>query len=192
MFWILIIVGVALYFFLKGRDRPEQLGASKRAMGMGPIEPQKFVSPYAKCPTCGASGEGMKSDWDGLRAVKWTCGYCGNPAGVQQLKDEELPQSARRRLGLDPMPGAGAVPQGYQGPMGGGGGDLLTGILLGEMLSGGRHSNSGSSGSDWSAPDSNPGSSDGGSSWDSGGDWGDSGGGDAGGGDSGGDSGGDW
>jgi hypothetical protein len=188
MFFILIVAGVVLYFVLKGRDKPEQLGASKRALGSGHVEPQKFVSPYAKCPTCGASGDGMKSEWDGMRSVKWTCGYCGSQAGIQQLKDEELPQSARYKLGLDPIPGSSAVPQGYPGPAGGGAGDLLTGILIGEMMGGHQHHDPGSSGSDWSGSDSSS-SSGSGSDWGSGGDWGDSGGGDSGGGDSGG---GDW
>ncbi|HJU84604.1 MAG TPA: hypothetical protein VJ600_10370 [Holophagaceae bacterium] len=193
MFVALIVIGVVLYFVLKGRDKPEQLGASKRALGSAPIEPQKFVSPYAKCQACGASGDKMKSDWDGMRTVKWSCGYCGAQAGVQELKDEELPESARRRLGLDPMPGYGAPmqgPQGYQDPMGGAGG-LLTGILIGEMMNSGRHHDPGSSSSDWTGSDS--GSSSGGSDWGSGGDWGDSGGGDSGGDSGGGDSGGgDW
>ena len=194
IFLFLIIAGVVLYFVLKGKDRPELLGASKRAMGSAPIEAQKFMCPYPKCATCGASGDKMKSDWDGMRTVKWTCGYCSSAAGTQELKDEELPQSARQRLGLDPPPGSGAMPQGYPQQGGGGAGGLLTGILLGEMLSGGRHQGPQSSGETWNSDDSNAnksdwGESDSSSSGGSGSDWGDSGGGDSGGGDSGG---GDW
>lgn len=192
-FIVIVIIGLVLYFILKGKkDRPELLGASHRPMGTGPLEGQgfKFVSPYPKCPTCGGSGDKMKADWDGMRTVKWSCEYCGSPAGVQQLKDEELPPSARQRLGLDaPPPQAYPQQQGYnQGP---GLGDIIAGVVIGEMLSGGgHHSHSAPSSDDWGS-----GSSDNSSS----GDWGsgDSGGGssDWGGGDSGGDSGGsggDW
>jgi len=194
-FGILLVIGTVLYLVLRGRrDKPELLGASKRAMGSGPIADHTFASPYAKCPTCSASGDRMKQQWDGLRKVTWTCGYCGNVAGVQELKDEELPPSARQRLGLDlprsefSQDGGGRFP----GQGGGGVGGLLTGMMLGSMLGGSRgHRND-----DWGSHDSGGGdSSDGG--WgdggagggDSGGDWGDSGGGDSGGGDSGG---GDW
>jgi len=201
---ILLIIGAVIYFALKGRqDRPEQLGASRRALPTGPLEPHTFACPYPKCPTCAASGDKMKQEWDGLRSVKWTCGYCGALAGVQSLKDEELPPSARRQLGLDGGPMQGSVPmeQGGYGNPGGGMGGLLTGMMLGSMMGGGSHhhdrSNSGdgwsggsgdnwSSSSDWGESSSSDWGDSGG-----GGDWGggDSGGGDSGGGDSGG---GDW
>lgn len=176
-FIVILIVLAVIYFAMRGKgDRPEQLGAAKRGMTSGHIQDHTFVSPYAKCPTCGASGDGMKANYDGTRTVKWSCGYCGSQAGIQELKDDELPASTRRRLGLEPDPMAAAMPQqGYgPGPQGGGMGGLLTGVLLGEMLSGGNQSSSG--GGDW-------GSSNDGASNDSGGgsDWGDSGGGDSGG-----------
>lgn len=176
-FIVILIVLAVIYFAMRGKgDRPEQLGAAKRGMTSGHIQDHAFVSPYAKCPTCGASGDGMKANYDGTRTVKWSCGYCGSQAGIQELKDDELPTATRRRLGLEPDPMAGAMPQqGYgPGPQGGGMGGLLTGVLLGEMLNGGNQSSSGSG--DWGS------SNDGGSN-DSGGgsDWGDSGGGDSGG-----------
>jgi len=198
MLIILIIIGAVIYFVMRGKqDRPEQLGASRRALSTGPLEPHTFPCPYPKCPTCGASGDRMKQDWDGLRSVKWTCGYCGALAGLQSLKDEELPPSARRQLGLDaPMQGSMPMQQGGYGQPGGGMGGLLTGMMLGSMMGGGQHhhdrSDSGDgwtegssdkSSSDWG--ESNSGSSDWGDSGGGGGDWG--GGGDSGGGDSGGD-----
>jgi len=198
MLIILIIIGAVIYFVMRGKqDRPEQLGASRRALPTGPLEPHTFPCPYPKCPTCGASGDRMKQDWDGLRSVKWTCGYCGALAGLQSLKDEELPPSARRQLGLDaPMQGSMPMQQGGYGQPGGGMGGLLTGMMLGSMMGGGQHhhdrSDSGDgwtegssdkSSSDWG--ESNSGSSDWGDSGGGGGDWG--GGGDSGGGDSGGD-----
>lgn len=180
-FIVILIVIAVIYFAMKGKgDRPEQLGAAKRGMTSGQIQDHTFVSPYAKCPTCGASGSGMKGAYDGLRSVKWTCGYCGAQAGVQELKDEELPVSARRRLGLDPDPAAMMQQQGYApGPQGPNMGGLLTGVILGEMLSGGnRHS----SGGDWgSAPDTSSNQDWGESDSGGGSDWGDSGGGDSGG-----------
>ncbi|HTL98213.1 MAG TPA: hypothetical protein VL181_05355 [Holophagaceae bacterium] len=186
-FIVILIVLAVVYFAMKGKkDRPEQLGAAKRGMTSGHIQDHTFVSPYAKCPACGASGDGMKGTYDGLRTVKWSCGYCGAQAGIQELKDEELPAMARRRLGLDPDPANAMVPQqGYgQGPQGSGMGGILTGVLLGEMLSGGNHQAS-STGGDWgsSSPDTNA-TQDWGESDASGGgsDWGDSGGGDSGGG----------
>lgn len=188
MFWIILIVGIVLFFVLRGKkDRPEQLGASRRALPTGPLEPHTFPCPYPKCPACGASGDKMAQEWDGLRAVKWTCGYCGALAGVQTLKDEELPPSARRRLGLD-MPMQDSVPmqQGGYGQPGGGMGGLLTGMMIGSMMSGESHHHDGQNGDDgWGGGSSGGSSSDWGES--SGGDWGDSGGGDGGG-----DSGGDW
>ena len=183
-FVVLLIVGIVVFLILRGfKDRKEQLGAANRPMGSGPVPGQTFANPYGKCPTCGAAGDKMKQQWDGLRKVTWTCGYCGGVAGVQELTDEELPASARQRLGLDApqgmLPGQqGGYPQ-QQGGMGGVG-SLLTGMMIGNMLGGGGHDRDrdggwgngnsggeGSSGGDWG---------DGGG--DSGGDWGDSGGGD--------------
>jgi hypothetical protein len=196
VFWFILIAGVVLYFMLKGKsDRPEVLGAPKRGMGSGPLEPHTFVCPYPKCSACGAPPDKMRQEWDGLRTVKWTCGYCANLAGTQELRDEELPPSARRRLGLDQSPMQPGFQQGPgYGHSGGGAGDLLTGLMIGSMMGGDRHhhhSEGGGSGSDWNSSqgsDSNGGWSDSGNeSWgdsgDSGGgsDFGDSGGGDSGG-----------
>ncbi len=188
MFWIIIIAGVVLYFVLRGKgDRPEQLGAAHRPLPMGPLEAHTFPCPYPKCPACGGSGDGMKQQWDGLRSVKWTCGYCGAQAGAQELTDAELPPSARQRLGLDAPPAMqGGLPMQGGFGQGGGVGGLLTGMMIGSMM-GGSHSSDSSSGGGWG--DGNSGGDAGGGSSD----WGDSGGGDSGGGDSGGgDSGGDW
>ncbi|MFZ1613705.1 MAG: hypothetical protein WAT51_06010 [Holophaga sp.] len=184
-FIALVVIGAVIYFVMKGRrDKEEVLGASKRPMGSGSIAPQTFANPFPKCPNCAAAGDKMKQQWDGLRKVTWTCGYCGN-VQIQELKDEELPASARERLGLGGS-AASMGPQGYyppqQGGMGGVGG-LLTGMMIGNMLGGSHHDrdssgwgggDSGSSGGDW-------GDSSGDSGGDSGGDWGDSGGGDSGG-----------
>ncbi|BDU68891.1 hypothetical protein GETHOR_09920 [Geothrix oryzae] len=191
-FWLILIIGVVVFFVLRGKkDRAEQLGASRRALPTAPLEPHVFPCPYPKCPTCGATGDKMKQDWDGLRAVKWTCGYCGAQAGVQTLKDEELPPSARRRLGLDaPMQGSVPMQQGGYGQPGGGMGGLLTGMMIGSMMGGGhQHHDHQDGGDGWGGGSSDSSSSDWGESGssdggDSGGDWG--------GGDSGGDSGGDW
>lgn len=168
MFWFILIAGVVLYFVLKGKsDRPQVLGAPKRGMGSGPLEPHTFVCPYAKCSACGAPPDKMRQEWDGLRTVKWTCGYCANLAGTQELRDEELPPSARRRLGLDQP----ALQPGFQNGPGygrtGGAGDLLTGLMIGSMMSGDRHHHhdGGSGGSDWDRPQGS----------DAGGGWGDSG-----------------
>ncbi|MDP1830930.1 MAG: hypothetical protein Q8K67_02640 [Geothrix sp.] len=187
---ILLIIGAVIYLLMRGRqDRPEQLGASRRALPTGPLEPHTFPCPHPKCPTCGATGDRMKQEWDGLRSVKWTCGYCGALAGVQALKDEELPPSARRRLGLDgPMQGSVSMQQGGYGPSGGGMGGLLTGMMIGGMLGGGHSQQGGQGGGEGGtggSPDSS--SSDWGESSSGSSDWGDSGGGDSGGGDSGGD-----
>lgn len=212
MFWFLIIGGVILYFVLRGKSDPRGVqGAPKRALGSGPLEPVTFTCPYTKCQACGASAEKMKQEWDGLRSVRWTCGFCGSAAGIQELRDEELPASARRRLGLDPSPLGPGVQRGggFGMQTGGGAGDLLTGLMLGSMMGGGHRASgaprdgewggdaSGSSDGSWgdsgnaSWGDDGGSSSGGGSDWgDSGGggsDWGDSGGGDSGGGDSGGD-----
>lgn len=186
-FIVILIVIAVIYFAMRGKgDRPEQLGAAKRGMTSGHIGgDHTFVSPYAKCPACGASGDGMKANYDGTRTVKWTCGYCGAQAGIQELKDEELPPMVRRRLGLDPDPAAAMMQQGGgfgQGPQGGGMGGLLTGVLLGEMLSGGNRSSNNGGGWDSSGPSGQGQSQDWGESDSSGGsDWGDSGGGDSGG-----------
>ena len=187
-FWLILIIGVVVFFILRGKkDRAEQLGASRRALPTAPLEPHVFPCPYPKCPTCGATGDKMKQDWDGLRAVKWTCGYCGAQAGVQTLKDEELPPSARRRLGLDaPMQGSVPMQQGGYGQPGGGMGGLLTGMMIGSMMGGGhQHHDHQDGGDGWGGGSSDSSSSDWGESGssdggDSGGDWG------------GGDSGGDW
>ena len=184
-FIVILIVIAVIYFAMRGKgDRPEQLGAAKRGMTSGHIGgDHAFVSPYAKCPACGASGDGMKANYDGTRTVKWTCGYCGAQAGIQELKDDELPLATRRRLGLDPDPAAAMAPQqGYgPGPQGGGMGGLLTGVMLGEMLGGGNRPSS--SGGDWGSSGNQGSGQDWGESDASGGgsDWGDSGGGDSGG-----------
>ncbi len=190
---VLIIIGGVLYFALRGkRDQPEQLGAAHRGLPTGPLEPHVFPCPYPKCPTCAASGDKMKQDWDGLRSVKWTCGYCGALAGVQALKDEELPPSARRQLGMDgPMQGSVPMQQGGYGQPGGGMGGLLTGMMIGSMM-GGDHHHRDQSGDGWTGDSSGKSSSDWGESNSDSSDWGDSGGGDAGGDSGGGDSGGDW
>ena len=186
---ILLIIGAVLYFALRGkRDRPEQLGAAHRGLPTGALEPHTFPCPYPKCPTCAASGDKMKQDWDGLRSVKWTCGYCGALAGVQALKDEELPSSARRQLGLDgPMQGSVPMQQGGLGQPGGGMGGLLTGMMIGSMMGGEHHHGRSSEGDGWTGDSSEKSSSDWGESNSNSSDWGDSGGGDSGGGDSGGD-----
>ncbi len=195
---VLLVLGVVIYFVMRGRkDKQEQLGASHRPMGSGPVEGQSFSCPYPKCPSCGAPGDKMKSSWDGMRKVTWNCGYCSTQAGVQELKDEELPASARQRLGLDAPAAVPGQPGSYppqQGGMGGVGG-LLTGMMIGGMMGGGgghrpHDRDGGSSGGTGSGDSSDSSGSDWGDSGSSGSDWGDSGGGDSGGGDSGG--GGDW
>lgn len=184
---VLLIIGAVVYFALRGkRDQPEQLGSAHRGLPTGSLEPHVFPCPYPKCPACGASGDKMKQDWDGLRSVKWTCGYCGALAGVQALRDEELPPSARRQLGLDaPMPGSVPMQQGGYGQPGGGMGGLLTGMMLGSMMGGGSHHHEHSE-DGWNGDASDGSSSDWGESSSGSSDWGDSGG-DSGGGDSGGD-----
>ncbi|MBK7294279.1 MAG: hypothetical protein IPI84_11030 [Holophagaceae bacterium] len=189
MLVILLIIGVVIYLAMRGKqDRPEQLGASRRGLPTGPLEPHTFACPYPKCPACGASGDRMKQQWDGLRSVKWTCGYCGALAGLQTLKDEDLPPSARRQLGLDaPMQGSIPMQQGGYGQTGGGMGGLLTGMMIGSMMGGGHHHSSSDQGDGWTGGASdNSSSSDWGESSSGASDWGDSGG-DFGGGDSGGD-----
>jgi hypothetical protein len=185
-FLVLIIVGIVVFLVLRGRrDRQEELGTPMRPMASGPVAGHVFANPYAKCPACGAAGDKMHQAWDGLRKVTWTCGYCGSVAGVQELKDEELPPGARQRLGLDAP--QGMLPGQPYPQQGGGMGGLLTGMMLGEMLGGERRyprddggftgggEGSSGSGNDWGENDA---SGDGGG----GGDWGDSGGGDSGGG----------
>jgi len=195
-FLILMIVGVVVFLVLRGRrDKTEVLGTPMRPMTSGPIEGHSFACPYPKCPSCGAAGDNMKHAWDGMRKVTWTCGYCGAVAGVQELKDEELPEAARRRLGLDEPPGMVPGQQGYYPPQQGGGvGGLLTGMMIGEMLSGGRERRDDGgwiAGGDQAGPQHDWGEQNAGGSgdWgdagsaDSGGggsDWGDSGGGDSG------------
>ncbi len=189
MLVILLIIGVVIYLAMRGKqDRPEQLGASRRGLPTGPLEPHTFACPYPKCPACGASGDRMKQQWDGLRSVKWTCGYCGALAGLQTLKDEDLPPSARRQLGLDaPMQGSIPMQQGGYGQTGGGMGGLLTGMMIGSIMGGGHHHGSSDNGDGWTGGASdNSSSSDWGESSSGSSDWGDSGG-DFGGGDSGGD-----
>ncbi len=187
-FAFLMIAGGVIFLVMKGKqDRREQLGASRRPLASGALQPHTFACPFPKCSNCGATGEKMKQQWDGLRKVTWTCGYCGN-AQVQELKDEELPLSARQRLGLDPQmnPYEGrqqGLGQGAGWQQGGGDamGGMLTGMMLGSMLGGGHHHH-GSSGDGGSGSDSGwDNNDDSGSGGDSGGDWGD-----------GGDSGGDW
>jgi hypothetical protein len=194
-FLFLLAVGAVIYFVMKGRrDKAELLGASKRPMGSGSLQPHTFANPFPKCPNCAAAGDRMKQQWDGLRKVTWTCGYCGN-VQIQDLKDEELPPSARQRLGLDGGSALAPGQQGYYPPQSGGMGGvggLLTGMMLGGMLGGSHHDRHGDGGWGSGGGDSSSGGDWGdGGDGSSGGDWGDSGGGDWG--DSGGgDSGGDW
>ncbi len=205
----LIVVGLVIFIILKNRGSSPSTGpapapGNRQGGGSGAAMPN-FVNPYDKCPSCGAKGDKMKATWDGMRKVQWTCGYCGSLAGVQELKDEELPASAKARLGIGQTPGQQNMMggPGYQGGGGGGVGGLLTGMMLGSMLGGDHRGDSGdggfgSSGDGGTSSNSDWGES-GGSGWgdssgsdsggDSGGGWGDSGGGDSGG-DSGG--GGDW
>ena len=100
-FVVILAIGLVLYLVLRGRqDKPEQLGAAKRAMGSGPIADHTFATPYSKCPTCSASGDKMKQQWDGLRKVTWTCGYCGNTAAVRRcrvISTEREPAAKRWR-----------------------------------------------------------------------------------------------
>jgi hypothetical protein len=204
LFLVLVIAGIIVFLVLRGRrDRAERVGEPIRPMASGPLQGHTFACPFPKCPNCGAAGDRMKQDWDGMRKVTWTCGYCGSVAGVQELKDEELPPGARRRLGLDPEGEAaqlGPGQQGYYPPQGGGGGmgGLLTGMMIGSMMGGGHRQyqdqdgwtrggddGSSASGNDWGeggGSGGDMGDSGGGGDWgDSGGgggDWGDSGGGD--------------
>ena len=91
-----------LYFVFRGReDRPEALNTAKRALGSGTITDHTVKCPYERCPVCAAAGDNMKQQWDGVRRVTWTCGYCGSVAGVQELTDAELPSAAPRSPGPD-------------------------------------------------------------------------------------------
>lgn len=191
-FVAILVIGIVAFLVMRGRrDRQEQLGAAHRPMGSGPVEGFTFANPFPKCPACGAAGDKMKQQYDGLRKVTWTCGYCGTTAGVQELKDEELPAGARQRLGLDASQGLAPGQPGYYPPQGGGGaGGLLTGMMIGSMLGGGHHDRDGwggdggstGSGGDWGdSGDSSGSGGDWGDSGGGGGDWGDSGGGDSGG-----------
>lgn len=195
-FLVLIGLGVVLYLVFRGRSNRQRIdGASARPMGTAPIQPHTFACPFPKCPNCGATADKQKQQWDGLRSVTWSCGYCGHTQ-VQALKDEELPPSARQRLGLDGGQGYGPRRDFDGDGFGGGGmgsglGGVMTGMMLGSML-GGSHHHGGSQDGWGGGSDSGGGSGD---NWDSGGDSGGGwdGGGDSGGGDwGGGDSGGDW
>ncbi len=188
-FIALLVVGIVIFLVLRGRqDRQEQLGTAHRPMGSGPVPGIAFANPYTKCPSCGAAGDRMKNQYDGMRKVTWSCGYCGAVAGVQELKDEELPPEARQRMGLDAPQGMAPGQPGYYPQQGGGVGGLLTGMMIGSMLGGGHdHDRDG-----WGGGSAGGGDWGGGGDSGSGGDWGDSGGDSGGGdwGDSGGDSGG--
>lgn len=194
-FVAIAIIGIVIYLVMKSRqDRQvaqQPAPMAPRATGEGPIGSHTFACPFPKCPNCAASAEKMKQQWDGLRKVTWTCGYCG-AVQVQELRDDELPPVARQRMGLDPMmdPNQPSYPQQSSGGMGGVGG-LLTGMMIGNMMGGNRHHHDDDHwGSGGSSSDGGWGDSGGGDSGGDGG-WGDSGGDDFGGGDSGGDSG-DW
>ena len=100
-FVIILSVGAVIYFLLRGRsDRPKAVGAPKRVMPTAPIEAVIFKCPLPRCPVCAGAADKMRQDWDGLRKITWICGYCGAES-VQELSDEELPLSSRRRLGLE-------------------------------------------------------------------------------------------
>lgn len=196
-FVAIAVIAIVVFLVVKKSRQNQSATAQQPPMaprpsaGQGPIGSHTFACPWPKCPNCAASAEKMRQQWDGLRKVTWTCGYCG-AVQVQDLRDDELPPSARQRLGLDPStdPNQAVYQQGNpgMGGMGGGVGGLLTGMMIGNMMGGGHHDrhdddnwrNGGDSGSDSGWGDSGG---------DSGGDggWGDSGGDDFGGGDSGGD-----
>ena len=115
-FFILVMAsGAVAYFLLRGKSGQQKIiGAPKRAMSTEPIKPVVFQCPYIKCPVCGGPSDKMRQEWDGLRKIRWTCGYCGN-INVQELKGDEPPLSARRRLGVwpagDPQGGLDAPPE---------------------------------------------------------------------------------
>lgn len=187
------VIAIVVFLVVKSRrDRqaavpPPIPTAPRSADGQGPIGSHTFACPYPKCSNCGAAADKMRQQWDGLRKVTWTCSYCG-AVQVQDLKDEELPPSARQRLGLDPGadPNQAVYPQQGGGGMMGGAGGLLTGMMIGSMMGGDRHHHdddnwrngggSGGSGGDSGWGDSG-GGDDGGWGDSGGGDWGDSGGG---------------
>lgn len=99
-FITILAIGAVLYFLLRGKkDPPQAIGAPKKTMATRPLEAVIFKCPLPKCPICAGASDKMSQDWDGLRKVTWTCGYCGN-ASVQELQDEELPLSAKIRLGI--------------------------------------------------------------------------------------------
>jgi len=182
-FVAIAIIGIVVYLVMKSRRDRQGTVQAPQSPSPSSGGTHTFGCPYPKCPNCAANADKMKQQWDGMRKVTWTCGYCG-AVQVQELRDEEIPQSARQ--GFDAQGQPYYPPQG--GGMGGVGG-LLTGMMIGNMLGGSDHHNhhdGDNSGGGW-------GSSGGGDS--TGGDsgWGDSGGDDWGGGDdSGGDSGGDF
>ena len=191
----LIVVGVVAFLIFKNRSGSSSSSPGNRQGGGSGADTPNFVNPYDKCPSCSAKGDKMKSTWDGMRKVQWTCGYCGSLAGIQELKDEELPASARARLGIGQAPGSQNMMggPGYQGGGGGGLGNILTGMMIGSML-GGDHSRPSDDGGFGSSDPGSTSNSDWGESGGGGG-WGDSGSSDSGssdsgGGDSGG--GGDW
>jgi uncharacterized membrane protein YgcG len=190
MFLVLVIIGIVVFLVLRGRqDRAEALGTPVRALPSGSVQGHVFANPFPKCPACGAAGDKMHQSWDGLRKVTWSCGYCGSVAGIQELKDEELPAGARQRLGLDAPQGMVPGQPGYYPPQGGGGG-LITGMILGSMLGGSGERRYRDDDGGWrgggEGPTSNNDWGESNNSGGGGGDWGDSGGGDSGGGDSGG------
>ncbi len=198
---IVLLLGLGLVIWLIVRSRRNAAEAQAQAPRPGmpppPVGGHTFANPFPKCSNCGAAGDRMKQQWDGLRKVTWSCGYCGH-SQVQELRDEELPPSARQKLGLDQPPAGYGYPgqAGQMNPgMGGGLGGLVTGMMLSSMLGGSSHHHHGGDGGSGGSSSGNDGGWDGGSSsgndgsWDSGGDsgggdWGgDSGGGDSGGGD---------
>jgi hypothetical protein len=99
-FLVILGIGAVLYFLLRGKKDPIQaVGAPKKTMSTRPVDVVVFPCPMERCPVCAGAAEKMGHSWDGLRKVTWTCGYCGH-ASVQELKDEELPLSAKLRLGM--------------------------------------------------------------------------------------------
>ena len=134
---IIAIVAFLVKKSLKDRQATQQQSPmAPRSAGEGPISSHTFACPFPKCPNCAASAEKMRQQWDSLRKVTWTCGYCG-AVQVQDLRDDELPPSARQRLGMDPgaNPNQPFYPQQGNGGMGGVGG-LLTGMMIGSMMGG--------------------------------------------------------
>jgi hypothetical protein len=97
-FFVLLLAGGAiLYFLLRGKGGAAKVvGAPKRVMSTESIKPVTFQCPRQKCSVCGGPADNMRQEWDGFRKIAWTCGYCGD-SWDQELKDEELPPSARAR-----------------------------------------------------------------------------------------------